>query len=185
MMKVNKIAAFLLIYAVVVCSLLCCAFAAADPYTVERNGIVYQVDAENRTISDGENVYVYSIDGNDTDYTINITYPDGSSYWWAMSGVMGSGGWSDDYVDGKYADASVLKGIILEGAPKTSKHSGGSVTAIIFLIALGIFNIAAPRTAWYLEYGWRYKGAEPSDMALIFNRLAGIVAIIVAVVIIL
>ena len=55
---------------------------------------------------------------------------------------------------------------------------------ILLLLAVGIFNTASPHTAWYLEYGWRYKDAEPSDMALTFSRLGGILAIIAAVILI-
>ncbi|MGN0250750.1 MAG: DUF6199 family natural product biosynthesis protein [Oliverpabstia sp.] len=46
---------------------------------------------------------------------------------------------------------------------------------------MGAFNTAAPSVAWYLEYGWRYKNAEPSDLALGLNRVGGIIAIIVGI----
>ena len=53
---------------------------------------------------------------------------------------------------------------------------------VILLILVGIFNIALPDVAWYLQYGWRYKDAEPSDAALVFNRIGGVAAIIMAVI---
>ncbi|MBE6962450.1 MAG: hypothetical protein E7445_08365 [Ruminococcaceae bacterium] len=53
---------------------------------------------------------------------------------------------------------------------------------ILVLLAVGIFNTVSPHTAWYLENGWRFKNAEPSDLALGMTRLAGIVFIAVAII---
>ena len=50
---------------------------------------------------------------------------------------------------------------------------------------MGIFNAAAPRAAWYLSYGWRYKDAEPSDAALVVARLGGAAAITAGVILLL
>ena len=30
-----------------------------------------------------------------------------------------------------------------------------------------------PRAAWALSYGWRFKDAEPSEAALVVNRVCG------------
>lgn len=96
--------------------------------------------------------------------------------------MVGSGSWSDDYNDAIYASGDTLCDIIVVQAPKASKASNPSkVFAAILIIAIGIFNVASPRTAWYLEYGWRYKNAEPSDTALAFNGLSGIIAIIIGI----
>lgn len=51
------------------------------------------------------------------------------------------------------------------------------------LIVMGIFQLVSPQTAWYLSYGWRYKDAEPSDIALVMERVGGVVAIIVGIII--
>lgn len=51
------------------------------------------------------------------------------------------------------------------------------------LIVMGIFQLVSPQTAWYLSYGWRYKNAEPSDIALVMERMGGVVAIIVGIII--
>lgn len=48
----------------------------------------------------------------------------------------------------------------------------------IFII-IGILNIAFPKVGWYMQYGWQFKNAEPSDAALIMARVGGVVAIIV------
>ncbi len=49
----------------------------------------------------------------------------------------------------------------------------------LILILLGIFNMAAPEAAWYLEYGWRFRDAEPSEAALLFARIGGGFAIVI------
>lgn len=48
---------------------------SSTSYHVEVNGTLYTVDTENKTISDAENTYHYSIAGRE----IDIIYPDGSS----------------------------------------------------------------------------------------------------------
>ena len=178
----KKMIALLFVF-VLLTAALCSCSAAQTQYSVEKNGIVFEVDKESKTVSDGTNTYNYTFKGNDEYYRIDITYPDGSSYWWNMSGYLSSGGWSDDYTPEKYADGDVLKEIILAEAPKVPKDSRNIIT-ILFLLAIGIFNIIAPRATWYLEYGWRYKDAEPSDLVLGANRFGGIVAIAIAVVMI-
>jgi hypothetical protein len=52
---------------------------------------------------------------------------------------------------------------------------------ILLLEAVGVFNLAAPRAAWYAEWGWRIKDAEPSDRALVAHRISGVFALVVAV----
>ena len=52
----------------------------------------------------------------------------------------------------------------------------------LLIIAVGIFNMVKPESAWYMEYGWRYKDAEPSDLALTVNRFAGGFAIFIGLI---
>ena len=152
-------------------------------YTVEKNGTKFEVDTEKHTIFDGTHTYEYEFSGNSSDYTVDITYPDGSSYWWKMSGSSGYGGWSEDYNTDKYADGGMLCDVLLENVPKApSAKKVGNIFVSIILVLLGIFSIAAPETVWYLEHGWRYKDAEPSDLALGMNRVGGVVEIIVAII---
>ena len=169
-----------------VMSLCACSTSEGEVYTVSKNGTDYVIDQANGTISDSTYTYQYSISGSSSGYTINITYPDGSTYWWRTQSsgnfVAGSGGWSDDYDENRFVDGDTLCDILEEGVPKEKDPK--NVGLILLLLVVGIFNTASPRSAWYLEYGWRYKNAEPSDLALGLNRLGGIVAIIAAVIII-
>ncbi len=53
--------------------------------------------------------------------------------------------------------------------------------ALLF-IALGVLSIIKPRTGWYLSVGWKFKSAEPSDLALGMQVLGGIIAVIIGIV---
>lgn len=48
----------------------------------------------------------------------------------------------------------------------------------LVLIVVGVINLISPETGWYLSHGWRYKDAEPSDAALTFARIGGVVGIV-------
>ncbi len=152
-------------------------------YTVSKNGSEFQVDSIQKTIADGSNTYRYMLSGDASSFRVTITYPDGSSYWYSQSDGIGQGGWSDDYIEGKYVSADTLIDIVQDDAPQ--RVSSGKITGAIILIALGIFDIAFPKVSWYLGYGWRYKNAEPSDAALTFAQVGGVVVIIVGFILLL
>lgn len=172
---------------VLICSILltlllcaCGTSEASTVYTVTKNNIDYVVDTENKTISDGHHTYQYDFSGNSSNYSITIKYPNGATYWWNKSGYTGHGGWSDNYDEKRYVDGDILTEVVLEKAPREQKSGQGF--AALLVAAVGVFNIMSPQTAWYLEYGWRFKNAEPSDLALGFNRVGGLIAVIVAVI---
>jgi hypothetical protein len=50
--------------------------------------------------------------------------------------------------------------------------------AIVFIL-FGLLAVISPYTAWYLEIGWKVEGAEPTDMALLWNRILGLIFVIV------
>ncbi|MEG0772679.1 hypothetical protein [Clostridium sp.] len=55
---------------------------------------------------------------------------------------------------------------------------------ILFIIfAYSVITIFNPRVAWNLSIGWQIKDSEPSDSALVFYRLSGVVASIILAVI--
>ncbi|MCZ8513384.1 hypothetical protein O9H85_13290 [Paenibacillus filicis] len=57
-------------------------------------------------------------------------------------------------------------------------------TLAIFLVLIGLFNLFAPRAAWFASIGWKIRNAEPSDAYLIMHRFGGGIACIVAIAII-
>lgn len=162
---------------------LCACSDTGGVYTVEKDGKTFEVDTVNSTIFDGTHTYQYTFMGDADDYSFDVTYPSGATYYWDYSGGAGHGGWSDDYDEKLYVDGGTLCAVVAEKAP-TSIGSWEIVVPAL-LIILGILNVAAPRAAWQLEYGWRYKDAEPSDTALAFNRIVGIIVTILGVVILL
>lgn len=157
----------------------CVGGEVSNTYTVEKHGTIYTVDQAAATIHDGKYTYQFTFDPYGDGYKAEITYPNGATYYWTNSGSFGHGGWSEDYDEVTYADGSELVDVIEEGRPKRSDPK--PVGIILLLIAVGLFNVTAPSAAWYLEYGWRYKNAEPSELALAANRIGGAIALVAAV----
>lgn len=167
-----------------VMSLFACASSQPSVYRAQRDGKEYVVDTVSKKISDGTHTYRYSLDGDSGGYSIEITYPDGSAYWWDRTknstGGFGHGGWSNDYDENRYVSGDTLCDILEVAVPE--KKEPKNVLLILLLLAIGIFNTVSPHTAWYLENGWRFKNAEPSDLALGMTRLAGIILIAAAII---
>lgn len=146
-------------------------------YKINVNNKEFIVDTATQTITDGENEYTYTFKDN----TARIYYPDNSSYWWTFTDNGGYGGWSDDYDENKYIDGDTLISA-LDGRA-VNKHEPKKEQKVynpigLLFIALGIFNIAKPEKAWYFARGWQFKNSEPSDEALVVERLTGGIAII-------
>lgn len=57
------------------------------------------------------------------------------------------------------------------------------MVVFIFLILLvwGLICIISPETAWELTSGWKFRNAEPSDAALVYLRIIGVVQILIGV----
>ncbi len=157
--------------------LLCVCGCSAD---ADESGIT--VDFEEGTVFDGTNTYHFTFSGDRENYGVRITYPDGSTYWWDKSGSMGGGGWSDDYVEGRYISGDILCELIASKAARPRDPANpAKVVFALLAIAIGAFSAACPRAAWYWSYGWRYKNAEPSDLALSAERIGGVIAVVVGV----
>lgn len=160
--------------ALVAALLIGCA-AAPVTYTVERNGTAYIVNTELGIISDDLYTYLYEVEGSGDRRSVTITYPDGPTYTCSYNGSGAVLSWSNDYSPNRYADGDTLLAVLEAQAPK--EYSGHPILGLL-LIALGIWHTLAPRAAWYLSYGWRYKNAEPSDAALLVSRISGIAVVI-------
>ena len=146
-------------------------------YTVSRNGMEFHVDTVQKTVTQGEHTYHYKSSGDSSDFSVTITYPNGSTYWYSRSG--GIGGWSDDYDEGAYVSGDTLVDVLLAQAPR--RANPGKLVGGLLLIALGLIDLIVPKVSWYLGYGWRYKDAEPSDAALVFARMGGAIAIAIGI----
>ena len=168
----------LLCWLSVLCLLLLCA--CARPADDDEGGVT--VDFENGTVFDGTNTYHFTFSGSSENYGVHITYPNGSTYWWNKSGNVGTGGWSNDYAEGRYISGDILCELIASKAarPKDPDNPAKMIFALL-AIAVGAFSAASPHTAWYWSYGWRYKDAEPSDLALSAERIGGMIAVVVGI----
>lgn len=54
------------------------------------------------------------------------------------------------------------------------------LVGVIFIV-LGILNLLYPRAGWYMQYGWRFKNAEPSNASLVMGRISGIIGIAIGI----
>lgn len=182
-------ALILAVLAALVLSLSACAkkqtaTASLEPYTTGWDGAVYTVtpiDAYKGTISDGTNTYSYRYDTSGTGYSVTFTYPDGETYTWKEDGNFSSGSASLDFDFDKYPDGMTLKRV-LERSPsaKSEKKSTKNVGLILVLLFVGGINTACPQLTWHLDVGWKVKDAEPSEAALTWNRIVGVVLLVIA-----
>ena len=150
--------------------------ACSEQPAVQRDGISYVVDEDAGTISDGTHTYLYTFSGTATDCTFEVRYPDGSSYWWQQRDHNGFGGWSDDYHANRYVDGNILFEVVQETAPQ--KRAPRNWIVIVLFLALGGFHLFKPFQAWQLGWGWRFKNAEPSDAAITWNRVLGLLMLL-------
>lgn len=176
-MKKRLCAVFLLV-------LLCLTMTSCgkeEPYTVTRGDKTFTVDTVNAAISDGEYTYQYDLSGSAEKYSLDITYPDGSTYWWDQNGNIGHGGWSNEYDEDRYVSGDVLRDI-LEGGLDDGGPALRFLPVSILLAAVGLWGLISPYSAWYVSHGWRYKDADPSETALAVERFGGGFAVVLAVV---
>ncbi|MGM9607492.1 MAG: DUF6199 family natural product biosynthesis protein [Oscillospiraceae bacterium] len=160
-----------------------CGKNTGDPnvYDVEYGGKTYTVDQNNQTITFDGHVCEFELSGNGNSMRFKVTYPDGSTYFWNQTGNTGEGGWSDDYDAERYVSGDTLWSVLEQGRPSARNNSGHWFLGVL-LVAAGIFQAASPRTLWYISHGWRYKDAEPSDLALGLGRIGGGVVVIIGII---
>jgi hypothetical protein len=153
-----------------------CGIKNQDVYNIIYEDETFSIDTVNKTILHEDQTYKFDINGT----TTTITFPDNSKYWWTQQDNIGFGGWSDDYKESKYVSGNILVKVLAREIP-TNKNDKNYLLVAIFL-ALGVWNIVSPYSAWYASYGWRYKNAEPSEAAITITRIGGILLILVGVI---
>ena len=178
---------FALLLALCLALFLCaCSSITNTVHFVQKNGVDYEVDTKAQTISDNDHTYQYHYSPGNSSYTITITYPNGSTYAVATTGRISNSGHSADYNPELYTDGETLIRIVADvvhgNREPNPQFSSGKVILVVILLALGIFYLASPHTAWYLSRGWYYKDAEPSDAALTWARISGVIFILLAVI---
>lgn len=148
--------------------------------TVTYNNREYTLNTAEKTVTDGTNTYRYELDGTESHPSVKIIYPDGSSYYSVKQGNAYISGNSDDYGNYGYTEGGILCDIVFEGTAE--KTDAKVIILSLVLIAIGVISIIAPRKMWYLNYGWRFKNAEPSDVAIVLNRVCGAVLVVIGLV---
>lgn len=150
-----------------------------QPYEYTSGEYTVTVDPINQTITNGTEVYTYVIVEMGTANRYEITFPDGSSYWWTDSGYVGNGGWSDNFDTDNWGYAEFLVDALKQSAPREKQ---GSVGIGFLLICLGALDFFLPEFPFYSKYGWRFKNAEPSEAYLTFTRISGAIVAIAGLV---
>ena len=190
----KKRIAILILAALLLLSFCACAEkktqSALEPYTTGWDGTVYTVtpiDNDKGTITDGTYTYSYRYDTSGSSYGVTFTYPDGETYRCTQNGstssgaAFSSGSASLDFDFDKYPDGMTLDRVLKRSpAAKHEEKSTKSWGIILFLLFVGSINTACPQLTWHLDVGWKVKDAEPSEAALTWNRIVGVVLLVIA-----
>lgn len=177
----RRFAVLLLVLVLALSALLLSGCGGSKPYEAATNWGVVTIDPEAKTITRGNDVYTYEISISRTVTTTTLSYPNGATYYLSSYGINSNSGWSDDYDENRYIPGDVLISLLEREYPQEKK---GTPFLGLVCVALGIWGIAKPESLWYLGYGWRYRNAEPSDAALVMERLSGGLGIVVGLLLI-
>lgn len=175
----KRILAFMLMLTLILLTCSC----RSELNTYELNGKTFTIDTATKTVSDGTDTYSYDIKEVSEGTYIKITYPDNESYWEFIRGKsynVADIGWSDGYAFDRSPDGGAMCSALYKLL--IGEKSDKNYFVIMILLIIGLISAAAPRAVWYLEYGWRFKEAEPSEAAVTVNRIGGIIAVIIAVI---
>ena len=110
---------------------------------------------------------------------LKITYPDQTQFTYRKNGGGISSIDFDPESKGYISGIAMAWGIESAIEAAQSKKDGGYALPGILLLALGAWNAFAPRSAWYFSYGWRFRNAEPSDVALAVQTIGGVILLLV------
>ena len=111
---------------------LCACSKSREPYTVKEGWRTFEIDPEAGTISHKTDTYQYDISGDGSEYTITITYPDGSAYFESHKESFPDNcrikGRSSDYGDTFYVSGDILCKVLENELPVPSfwKDTGSS-----------------------------------------------------------
>lgn len=160
-----------------------------DTHIVDINGQNAVITYEEGTYSEGKiNIddftyeFAYSMNG-----SLSIIYPNGYKY--SQTDVGGAIGVPIDY-DASYVESlGYIDGFTLARAlssasyrPETVNGSRVSPIESVVLLLVGIWLVFSPKSAWWVSVGWRFKNAEPSDLALMLNRIGGGILVFIGII---
>ncbi|MCL2204556.1 MAG: hypothetical protein FWB88_11535 [Defluviitaleaceae bacterium] len=158
---------------------------AANPYVFRVNNDELRVYRNEREIHHGGQVFTYVRQVSGNTENIDITFPDGTIIWQSRqmitSGVSGAHGGGD----GPSWGYNFLLQVNLFRAVERAYEGGVEVGLLLLslvIIAAGVLDVFKPEIGWWLTTGWRFKNAEPSDLALGVARFFGVLVAIIGVV---
>ena len=187
-MKHARFFLLLLILALILCA---CGEAAAPtaPYTHSEGGYTLTVDPINHTITHKEDVYAYTVTGIGTgEVRYEIRYPNGAVYCYTETDTISYGAGYGEQDRSHYLSEDILiRAIPRSAASKPTENHGGSyrllLIGIVMLIASAV-SVSAPEWAFYHEFGWAVKNAEPTERYLSAARIVGIIGVVLGFVLI-
>ncbi|GMQ64628.1 DUF6199 family natural product biosynthesis protein [Vallitalea maricola] len=62
------------------------------------------------------------------------------------------------------------------------RFDGSQLLFGIVLFILGVVSIVSPETTWFLNRGWMYKKAEPSELYLTLVKIGGVIGCIAGII---
>ncbi len=179
-----------LVFLMVLCCVLLAGCGDKGPTTVEGyyNGSDYVVDTENCTVTMDGNTYTYTLSVTPGQSAqLKLTYPDGT--WSSRSGRVGQHGISITGTDstgfehGRYLSCDALwRALDVDERIEGNTGGAGYMLLGVVLVGLGVFQFVSPETMWKFNWGWRYKNAEPSDLALNMGMLSGAVSVVLGII---
>ena len=159
---------FVLIFCVMTLALLCaCGREPLSP-VYEKNG--YTVDTQAQTITKGEDVIRYSYGYN---RVITFTYPDNTTTSWSQNGT----GTSSLFFDFDRWPGALELIDVLDRDDLPERKTGNPLG--LLLIPLGVLQAVFPQAFWFINHGWKFKDAEPSELALGLGRAGGVLVAII------
>lgn len=91
----------------------------------------------------------------------------------------------DMIVDKIYNKENIEKTIVENKNNEEKEESFGVILGLSTVaIVIGLLHLLIPEGMWYIEWGWRFKEAEPSNAALIVNRTVGAILVAIGVILI-
>ena len=162
---------YLALFCIAVLVLLCACGREPVSTVYEKNG--YTVDTEAQTITKGEDVIRYSFGSNGK---VTFTYPDNTTTSWSQNGT----GTSSLFFDFDRWPGALDRIDVLERDDLPERKTGNPLG--LLLIPLGILQAVFPQAFWFVNHGWKYRDAEPSELALGLGRVGGVLIDIIGLI---
>jgi|SRR5690606_11779511 len=135
--------------------------------------------SEEIEVSNGEVVKVF-FEPRSNGYRYEVEFENGNKYFYEKSEDAGYGGGYELTSEEISLAKEAINKYEQKNGDATSYSSisfGNPLGIVIFLF--GLLAVLFPQAAWYLEIGWKLRDAEPSELALIANRVGGILVALI------